>query len=72
MALNSIGTDLARTPSLVLVRLWQGLRAARRFPLLPSLMLLVVLVIPAIFAGQLRPTTQIKVISMTGCYHQLG
>ncbi|GIT44939.1 MAG: hypothetical protein Ct9H300mP11_28750 [Chloroflexota bacterium] len=29
--------------------------AARRFPLLPSLMLLVVLVIPAIFAGQIAP-----------------
>lgn len=55
MALNSIGNDLARTPSLVLVRLWQGFRAARRFPLLPSLMLLVVLVIPAIFAGQIAP-----------------
>ena len=55
MALNVFETENTRTPRQILVRLWQRVKAARRFPLLPAVMLLVVLVIPAVFAGQIAP-----------------
>ena len=55
MSLNSIGTDNARTPRLMLIRLWRRVREARRLPLLPSVLLLVVVIIPAVFAGQIAP-----------------
>lgn len=55
MSLNSIGTDNARTPRLMLIRLWQKVREARRLPLLPLVILLVVLVIPAVFAPLIAP-----------------
>ena len=55
MSLNSIGTDDARTPRLMLIRLWQKVREARRLPLLPLVILLVVLVIPAVFAPLIAP-----------------
>ena len=55
MSLNSIGTDNAPTPRLMLIRLWQKVREARRLPLLPLVILLVVLVIPAVFAPLIAP-----------------
>ena len=55
MSLNSIGTDNARTPRLMLTRLWRRVREARRLPLLPLVILLVVLVIPAVFAPLIAP-----------------
>ena len=55
MALNVFETENTRTPRQILVRLWQRVKAARRFPLLPAVMLLVVLVIPAVFAAQIAP-----------------
>ena len=61
MSLNSIGTDNARTPRLMLIRLWQRVSAARRLPLLPLVMLLVVLVIPAVFAPLIAPHSPLEV-----------
>ena len=60
MSLNSIGTDDARTPRLMLISLWRRVREARRLPLLPLVMLLVVLVIPAVFAPLIAPHSPLE------------
>jgi len=55
MALTSVAARAMRAPTLAVPRLWRGFRQARRFPLLPAGILLVVLIIPAIFADLIAP-----------------
>jgi len=55
MALNSVAARAVRVPVLAVPRIWRGFREARRFPLLPSLILLFVLILPAIFADVIAP-----------------
>ena len=55
MALNSVAARVLRGPVRAVPRLWRGFREARRFPLIPSLILLAVLIFPAIFADVIAP-----------------
>lgn len=55
MALSSVAARALRAPTLAVPRLWRGFRQARRFPLLPAGILLVVLIVPAIFADWIAP-----------------
>ncbi len=55
MALSSVAARAVRAQTLAVPRLWRGFRQARRFPLLPVGILLVVLIIPAIFADLIAP-----------------
>ena len=55
MAFNSVAVRVARAPVLAVPRIWRGFREARRFPLLPMVILLVVLILPAIFADLIAP-----------------
>lgn len=55
MALNSAAVRAVRAPASFLPSLWRGFRQARRFPLLPSAILMVVLILPAIFADLIAP-----------------
>ena len=55
MAFNSVAIRAVRAPVLAVPRIWRGFRQARRFPLLPAVILLVVLIIPAAFADLIAP-----------------
>ena len=55
MALNSMAARAVRAPVLAVPAIWRGFREARRFPLVPSIILLVVLILPAIFADVIAP-----------------
>ena len=55
MAVSTVPSRVARVPLDASLQIWRGYKAARRFPLLPITVLLVVLVLPAIFADVIAP-----------------
>lgn len=55
MAVSTAPSRVARVPLDVSLQIWKGYKAVRRFPLIPITVLLVVLVIPAIFADVIAP-----------------
>ncbi|PKB71905.1 MAG: hypothetical protein BZY87_03085 [SAR202 cluster bacterium Io17-Chloro-G6] len=55
MAVNTTQSRVARVPIDASMQIWRGYKAIRRFPLVPIIVLLVVLMIPAIFADVIAP-----------------
>jgi peptide/nickel transport system permease protein len=55
MAISTMPGRVVRAPWYAVPRIWQGLGGARRFPLFPLAVLLIILIIPAAFAELISP-----------------